>query len=71
MIITGILTNWDSPNCSTSLECSKCKRRLDGDEIFCPKCGRKLNIKPTLVPKKAVLKAVNAIKFQEGKEAKK
>ena len=79
MRITKIMTSWNEPKVFATAVCSKCGKKLTGEEYFCPNCGRKLSRIRLAIPSSEVIDLINDLEkrriqenaSQRGDEVKK
>lgn len=79
MRITKIMTSWNEPKVFATAVCSGCQKKLEGEENFCPKCGKKLSKMRMAIPSSEVIDLINDLEkrriqenaSQQGDEVKK
>lgn len=79
MRIEKIMTGWNEENVFAQVGCSKCGKKLTGEEYFCPNCGRPLERVRMSIPTPEVLDVINDLEkrriqenaSQQGDEVKK
>lgn len=52
--------NWQRGFVPMYVKCSGCDKSLNGDEKFCPECGRKLAPRPLKTTQSKIMSAINA-----------
>jgi predicted amidophosphoribosyltransferase len=59
MRIEKIMTSWNETMVFATAVCSKCGKKLAGEEYFCPNCGRKLSRIRLAIPSSEVIDLIN------------
>lgn len=59
MKIKNIMTGWSENVVHATVECSKCKLNLEGNENYCPRCGRELERINTEISKEKLVSYLN------------